>query len=684
MIKTIEEFKEITNNFPEGTLECQCEKCGKVFTTTKSKSKNPPGDTTYYRLRKSDKLYCPGCAMSTSFKLNRANKSKQELDKQQQRRTLSRNLFFSNKNKEDTQIFYKSFYELEEAFKEGRMGGKFICTSCGEEFLIPNRDRLRYYIKHHRNDRTLTCKGCSITSTKIKHNFNKISTSNKVVDCHFKEGQEYEGADLESRKENRKKYKFVCDICGKEFEAPFATFSGKVVACPDCHKEVTTSVSADEKELLDYIKSIYSGIVLENNRDIIPPHELDIYLPDAKIAIEYDGLYWHSMKKKNYHITKTLKCEELGIILIHITSEDWRDKKDYVKGILYSYLTNGPYHVQSGDVLDRRYFSPIRLPEGYVAVDITKPKKYYTNGTYTSLTEKRDYKFKYYDCGTFKVSESKTIYQSWNTFKTWDFPYQNFTDEELKKEWKHLIEADGSNNSSVSSKIIRQFHPSLYSYHLKGKISPVQYWNYLKEDYGAYQKLYNNRMKYATTHLVDLMREDGLMRAETVREGLSIMKVAPCVSYFKPGLAKYLINKYLSEYNTVFDPFSGFSGRMLGTCSLGKKYIGQDINEKIVEESNNIISYFNLNASVIEKDIFESKGEYDCLFTCPPYNNKEIWGDDLTDKSCDDWIDECLFRFKCRRYLFVVDNTDKYKDYIVEEISNRSHLSNGKELVVLI
>ena len=174
------------------------------------------------------------------------------------------------------------------------------------------------------------------------------------------------------------------------------------------------------------------------------------------------------------------------------------------------------------------------------------------------------------------------------------------------------------------------------------------------------------------------------MRAETVREGLSIMKVAPCVSYFKPGLAKYLINKYLSEYNTVFDPFSGFSGRMLGTCSLGKKYIGQDINEKTVEESNNIISYFNLNASVIEKDIFESKGEYDCLFTCPPYNNKEIWGDDLTDKSCDDWIDECLFRFKCRRYLFVVDNTDKYKDYIVEEISNRSHLSNGKELVVLI
>ena len=29
-------------------------------------------------------------------------------------------------------------------------------------------------------------------------------------------------------------------------------------------------------------------------RDIIPPYELDIYIPDKKIAIEYDGLHWHS------------------------------------------------------------------------------------------------------------------------------------------------------------------------------------------------------------------------------------------------------------------------------------------------------------------------------------------------------------------------------------------------------
>ena len=39
---------------------------------------------------------------------------------------------------------------------------------------------------------------------------------------------------------------------------------------------------------------------------------------------------------------------------------------------------------------------------------------------------------------------------------------------------------------------------------------------------------------------------------------------------FKPYLAKYLISEFLPDSNIIFDPFSGFSGRMLGAASLGK------------------------------------------------------------------------------------------------------------------
>ena len=41
-------------------------------------------------------------------------------------------------------------------------------------------------------------------------------------------------------------------------------------------------------------------------------------------------------------------------------------------------------------------------------------------------------------------------------------------------------------------------------------------------------------------------------------------------------------------------------------------------------------------------------------------------------------------RFDCERYLFVVDETECFKDDVVEEIDNSSHMGKGKEYVVLV
>ena len=60
-----------------------------------------------------------------------------------------------------------------------------------------------------------------------------------------------------------------------------------------------------------------------------------------KLALEFDGLYWHSEtagKDKNYHISKTQKCEEQGLQLIHIFEDEWISKKDICKSIIGSYL----------------------------------------------------------------------------------------------------------------------------------------------------------------------------------------------------------------------------------------------------------------------------------------------------------------------------------------------------------
>ncbi len=98
-------------------------------------------------------------------------------------------------------------------------------------------------------------------------------------------------------------------------------------------------ISYKEKELVGFIKSL--GIdFIENDRSIISPKELDIYIPSKKLAIEFDGLYYHSelFIDKNYHLDKTNLCNEKGIDLIHVFEDDWKYRKEIVKSMIKSRL----------------------------------------------------------------------------------------------------------------------------------------------------------------------------------------------------------------------------------------------------------------------------------------------------------------------------------------------------------
>lgn len=91
-------------------------------------------------------------------------------------------------------------------------------------------------------------------------------------------------------------------------------------------------VSIKEKELLNYIKTIYNDEILENVTNIIANnnhryYELDIYLPKMNLAFEFNGTYWHSTKYKDkyYHQRKTLLCYVQGVQLINIWEYEWDD-----------------------------------------------------------------------------------------------------------------------------------------------------------------------------------------------------------------------------------------------------------------------------------------------------------------------------------------------------------------------
>lgn len=142
-------------------------------------------------------------------------------------------------------------------------------------------------------------------------------------------------------------------VCSKhgEFESSYKRLMARdnKYGCPTCAKEnrkvLKCNISSYEKEIIEYIKSINPSLNIElNNRSIILNEytnnylELDIYLPDINLAIEFNGSYWHSDKvisrtrkgfktAKEYHDYKTLKCEEKGIKLIHIEEHMYKKIK---------------------------------------------------------------------------------------------------------------------------------------------------------------------------------------------------------------------------------------------------------------------------------------------------------------------------------------------------------------------
>ncbi len=100
-----------------------------------------------------------------------------------------------------------------------------------------------------------------------------------------------------------------------------------------------------EKEVVDFIKTIYNEEVVENTRKIIYPKELDIYIPKKKLAIEFNGLFWHSsydieseQNLKNIHKIKTNNCEAKDIQLLHIFENEWIYKKDIWKSVIRNKL----------------------------------------------------------------------------------------------------------------------------------------------------------------------------------------------------------------------------------------------------------------------------------------------------------------------------------------------------------
>lgn len=105
--------------------------------------------------------------------------------------------------------------------------------------------------------------------------------------------------------------------CNNIFREKICAVTSTNGLCPDCRNR---TYSDAEKDLAEYIKNLGFNIVT-NIKLTGNSQTFDIYVPERKIAIEYNGLYWHSERNgrgKDYHFDKLADCAKSGIRLIYI------------------------------------------------------------------------------------------------------------------------------------------------------------------------------------------------------------------------------------------------------------------------------------------------------------------------------------------------------------------------------
>lgn len=145
--------------------------------------------------------------------------------------------------------------------------------------------------------------------------------------------EDYVGYDFKN------KYSFKCNVCNKTFVSD--VYKPAHIFCEVCNPLDHNTI---EDELFKFVTSIIpqNVVVKRNDRTILMGKELDIFIPFKNLAIELNGLYWHSENGRNinkfYHLNKYKSCMFHGIKLIHIFENEWNYKKDIVKSIIRNHL----------------------------------------------------------------------------------------------------------------------------------------------------------------------------------------------------------------------------------------------------------------------------------------------------------------------------------------------------------
>jgi len=222
-----------------------------------------------------------------------------------------------------------------------------------------------------------------------------------------------------------------------------------------------------------------------------------------------------------------------------------------------------------------------------------------------------------------------------NLFRSNGLPCPDKTST-FKKDYQKLVDLkidvnqmELFNNSSLCTDICKYFCKSFYnSTELKSK-TMLEVFN----DDKLLKRLIFNRL--GGDWLLPDERGDGVnesfnFTAKQIIQGMRSMRLVPSISMFKPDIAKYVCTKYSEVGDTVGDYSCGFGGRLLGTMSSSRKYIGTD--PLTTDELEEMAKFFEFKDYKLIKsgseDYRGDENSVDLYWSSPPYFDQEYYSSD--------------------------------------------------------
>jgi hypothetical protein len=188
-----------------------------------------------------------------------------------------------------------------------------ICPEHGEFWITPNK--------------LLSGEGCYECGRERLYDSLRYTRDEVVEKAKIVHNNRYTYDNFTEYRNNGSMIVATCPVHGDFRQTVASHLAG--CGCPSCF----STRSKSENEIYEYVKSLGFENAEQGNRDILDGLEIDVYIPEKRTGIEFNGLYWHSEangKDKHYHLNKTLKAEESGVKLLQVFEDEWNGHRDVV------------------------------------------------------------------------------------------------------------------------------------------------------------------------------------------------------------------------------------------------------------------------------------------------------------------------------------------------------------------